>query len=413
MYKAYVAKAGFDVRKGSTKLNNKSRVLTHQSMLCSREGFPQSVYVDTTDSKKNKAQRNSNIKRKGCPTFAKFKRVGNSEVFELYKFEERHNHDLVTEDYKRFLRSNRQLDNAAQEFIEKMGMVKIGPMKAYTIMQELRGSNNVGGIVVDYKNQSRKVNCFIEKDDAQMADEVAKANYREFGDVYHIVFAPFTGIDNHRKSVISAVGLLSSETIESYLWLLKTFLKTFGKQPTVVLTDEDAPMKIAIDRIFIDSRHRLCMWHITQKLPSKVCAEVSNDMKFKKRFNKLIWNSRIDASEFDNRWRSFIEDYKLQEVSWFSKMFDMRESWIPAYFRDMSLSGLMRTTSRNQVLNALVHCSFSMVYCVDEASSSSSSSLLYDPLSHQVLSFVEESESILSKDADKLKEFLSSLKKQS
>ena len=75
-------------------------------------------------------------------------------------------------------------------------------------------------------------------------------------------------------------------------------------------------------------------------------------MKFKKRFNKLIWNSRIDASEFDNRWRSFIEDYKLQEVSWFSKMFDMRESWIPAYFRDMSLSGLMRTTSRSESMNS-------------------------------------------------------------
>nr|KAJ0215469.1 hypothetical protein LSAT_V11C300147800 [Lactuca sativa] len=389
MYRAYAAKVGFDVRKGSTKIHTKSRVLTHRSMLCNREGFPQTVYVDTTDSKNNKPPRNSNIKRKGYPAFAKFRRVGNSNVFELYKFEERHNHDLVAKDYRHFLR------------------VKIGPMKAYKIMQELNGANNVGGTVVDYKNQSRKVNCFIEKDDAQMvvdkylhrmkdaptltfeficekgklvslfwADEAAKANYREFGDVvsfdatfrtnkYHMVFVHFTTIDNHRKSVTFAIGLLSSETTESYVWLLKTFLKTFGKQPTVVLTDEDAAMKIAIERILSDSRHRLCMWHITQKLPSKVCAELADDMKFKKRFNKLIWNSRIDASEFNIRWRSFIEDYKLQEISWFSKMFHMRESWIPAYFRDMPLSGLTRTTSRSESIysafNKISHWGNSLV----------------------------------------------------
>ncbi|CAI9266395.1 unnamed protein product [Lactuca saligna] len=156
MYRAYAAKDGFDVRKGSTKIHTKSCVLTHRSMMCNREGFPQTVYVDTTDLKNNKPHRNSNIKRKRCPTFAKFRRVGNSDVFELYKFEERHNHDLVAKDYRHFLRSNRQLDNTAQEFIEKMARVKIGPMKAYKIMQELKGANNVGGTVDDYKNQSRK-----------------------------------------------------------------------------------------------------------------------------------------------------------------------------------------------------------------------------------------------------------------
>ncbi|XP_052626864.1 protein FAR1-RELATED SEQUENCE 3-like [Lactuca sativa] len=253
----------------------------------------------------------------------------------------------------------KQLDNVAQEFIEKMGRVMIGPMKAYRIMQEFRGSNNVEedpSLTFEFIcDKGKLVSLF-------WADEAVKVNYREFGDVvsfdatfrttkYRMVFVPFTGIDNHRKSVTFAIGILHSETIESYLWLLKTFLKTFGKQPTVVQIDEDAAMKIAIERIFPYSRHRLCIWHITQKLSSKVCAELSNDMKFKKCFNKLIWNSRIDASEFDIRWRSFIEDYKLQEVSWFSKMFDIRESWIPTYFRDMPLSGLMRTTSRSESMN--------------------------------------------------------------
>jgi hypothetical protein len=87
---------------------------------------------------------------------------------------------------------------------------------------------------------------------------------------YNMMFVPFTGIDNHKKSVSIGAGLLMDETTDSYTWLLKAFLKTFGGQPRMVVTDQDAAMKKAIALVFPESRHRLCMWHITQKLPLKV-----------------------------------------------------------------------------------------------------------------------------------------------
>lgn len=85
-----------------------------------------------------------------------------------------------------------------------------------------------------------------------------------------MVFVPFTGIDNHRKCVTIGAGLIRKENTESYIWLLKSFLKAFGKQPTIIVTDQDPAMKIAVAAVFNDSRHRLCMWHITNKLPAKV-----------------------------------------------------------------------------------------------------------------------------------------------
>ena len=84
------------------------------------------------------------------------------------------------------------------------------------------------------------------------------------------MFVPFTGIDNHKKTVSIGAGMLRDETTDSYVWLLKAFLDTFGSQPKMVVTDQDAAMKMAIALIFTESRHRLCMWHITQKLPMKV-----------------------------------------------------------------------------------------------------------------------------------------------
>ena len=85
-----------------------------------------------------------------------------------------------------------------------------------------------------------------------------------------MVFVPFTGIDNHKKCVTFGAGLLSKEDGVSYEWLLRAFLKAFRKQPQLVLSDQDPALKKAIDKVFPLAHHRLCMWHITKKLPNKV-----------------------------------------------------------------------------------------------------------------------------------------------
>lgn len=86
-----------------------------------------------------------------------------------------------------------------------------------------------------------------------------------------MVFVPFTGIDNHNNCVTFGAALLSSETKEYYIWLLECFQRAFVRAPKVIVTDQDASMKVAIETVFPLSRHRLCMWHIMQKLTSKVC----------------------------------------------------------------------------------------------------------------------------------------------
>lgn len=85
-----------------------------------------------------------------------------------------------------------------------------------------------------------------------------------------MVFVPFTGIDHHNKCVTLGAGMLKRETYESYKWLLKSYLKASGKQPGIVVTDQDPAMKKAIETMFTESRHRLCMWHITRKFEGKV-----------------------------------------------------------------------------------------------------------------------------------------------
>jgi zinc finger SWIM domain-containing protein 3 len=86
-----------------------------------------------------------------------------------------------------------------------------------------------------------------------------------------MIFVPFTGVDHHKLCVTFGAGLLYNESVDSYKWLLTAFLTAHdGKQPTLTLTDQDASMKQAVTIVLHESIHRLCMWHITKKLPSKV-----------------------------------------------------------------------------------------------------------------------------------------------
>jgi zinc finger SWIM domain-containing protein 3 len=47
-----------------------------------------------------------------------------------------------------------------------------------------------------------------------------------------------------------------------------------------------------------------------------------------------------------------ISEFGLQDNAWFAKRYDLRQSWIPAYFRDVFLGEILRTTSRSESANS-------------------------------------------------------------
>ncbi|XP_076928178.1 protein FAR1-RELATED SEQUENCE 5-like [Bidens hawaiensis] len=166
-----------------------------------------------------------------------------------------------------------------------------------------------------------------------------------------MVFVPFTGIDNHFRNVNLGADLIAKETIESYTWLLTCFLKAFVRQPKFVVTDQDPAMKQAIESIFTESGHRLCMWHIMKKVADTVGPTLCNNEDFKRRICNIVWTDSIEPDEFEMTWHEIVNEFGLIDNSWISTMFGLRSMWIPAYYRDEPLSGLMRTTSRFESKN--------------------------------------------------------------
>lgn len=71
-----------------------------------------------------------------------------------------------------------------------------------------------------------------------------------------------------------------------------------------------------------------------------------SDDNFLHLFMACVWGSETPV-EFETKWSSINSDFGLQ-----NNKYEMRQSWIPAYFVDFSLGGILRTTSRSESENA-------------------------------------------------------------
>ncbi|KAJ0486950.1 putative transcription factor FAR family [Helianthus annuus] len=397
MYNTYATQSGFSTRIGTSKNkkyhdNPNTKISTHRYILCSREGQPRVTESDPNAPSKNaptiydkskKQHRRSRFTVSGCRARIKVRFDRATEQYKIYGFIATHNHCMIGSDHANMLKQNRILGFEEQQFIHKVSLNKIGPTVAHNIQASLKGGpQNVRGTTEDFKNCSRDIRAFIGERDADIllhtmrsrvtnlndfyfdcvivdnelrsffwADFVSLRNYEAFGDIQND-FCAITGVDHHKKCVIFGAGMLYDETIESYTWLLNTFLAAHKKQPIFVLTDQDASMKQAVSTVFTNSIHRLCMWHIMRKLPSKISNDILDNTTLRSSIHKLVWNLFITPQTFEERWHVLMDEYHLDNHPWLCEMFAIRHEWVPCYFREIPMCCLMKTTSRCESSNA-------------------------------------------------------------
>ncbi|XP_022032045.1 protein FAR1-RELATED SEQUENCE 5-like [Helianthus annuus] len=355
MYEHYAERAGFSTRLGTSKKDKAKGIIKLRYILCSRANKPKDQEAGNSSSPK----RCRSIKATDCKACVKIRRVKKSTDYVVYKFIEQHNHGLTSPENLDLSRKKRKLDFAAKQLIADCRNANIGPTKAHNIYVVLKGGHqNVRGTSTEFKNFGRDIREFIGDRDAQMVvdkfnervenkqnytfnthivekelqlmfwcDGVSKINYHAFGDVvafdvtYDMIFVPFTGVDHHKKCTIFGAGLIHNETVESYSWLLQKFLEVHdGKQPLMILTDQDCAMKQAVNIVFDKFVHRLCMWHITNKIPAKIKGSDETNAELKKQIHKLVWNVYIEPHRFEKRWNLLMTEYGLEDHAWMNEI---------------------------------------------------------------------------------------------
>ena len=98
----------------------------------------------------------------------------------------------------------------------------------------------------------------------------------------------------------------------------------------------------------------LFMSNISNQISSPFLMQFASLVKnpeFKKRFHGLVWNSRISKQQFEDGWNLILKEFNLEKDEWMTGIYNIRDSWIPAFFRDVPMAGLMRTTSLTESQN--------------------------------------------------------------
>ncbi|XP_028086514.1 protein FAR1-RELATED SEQUENCE 5-like [Camellia sinensis] len=233
--------------------------------------------------------------------------------------------------------------------------VKTSQIMDYMVNQS--GSyENVGFIRTDVHNHIQaERRAEVEDGDAQ--DSKSRADYAKFGDVlifdstyrtnaYKKRFVMLAGVTCHFRTTIFACVLLANETIETYTWVLETFMEAMGnKAPVSVLTDGDKSMREAIRRVFPDARHRLCNWHLGKNAVSNV--HISG---FAHAFKQCM-DMETDETKFEHGWTTMVEEFGLQTNSWVLETYEKRHMWAEAYMRGHFFAG-MKSTQRSECMNA-------------------------------------------------------------
>ncbi|CAH9092994.1 unnamed protein product, partial [Cuscuta epithymum] len=127
---------------------------------------------------------------------------------------------------------------------------------------------------------------------------------------------------------------MNKENCESYVWILKAFLEAKpGPPPNVIITDQDPALAKAINFVLPNIYHRYCMWHIIRKIPEKVGGVINSLDGFNRIYGIIKYSET--PYEFEAEWKKLVNEVGLEENEWISYMFQVRDHWVPAYFKNV------------------------------------------------------------------------------
>ncbi|XP_074297548.1 protein FAR1-RELATED SEQUENCE 5-like [Silene latifolia] len=318
-YKEYCTICGSTPRLATTKgikANELPNSFALRNVVCNRQGAMESrkrMRTDTdtdTETTENDAQsdvtdisRVRPITRIDCRTLVQFKYQENG-TYIITRFDETHHHPLASPASTIFLKGNQKMTEVQNNLSQRNIKTYVGNFDAQMFVENLIGKKDTcSSFYFDFIVEENK--CLAE---VFCADPICIKNYMLFGEVlladatyrtnkYDMLFVPITGVDHHKRCITFGAELIGDESIECYRWLFKTFLEAMGG------------------------------------------------------LNRCVWNNQLEPDEFEEQWGKIMTDYQLVEHEWFSDLYNIRKQWIPAYFKDVSISGFMRVTSRSESEN--------------------------------------------------------------
>ncbi|KAG7991032.1 hypothetical protein I3843_02G055200 [Carya illinoinensis] len=292
-YKMYARRTGFAMRTNHTRLSKDDRKLILVEYVCSREGFRCESRKQIERKIPEPAETKIGYKATMCIK-------NDCEKWTVCKFVCEHNHELLTPKSTSLLRGHRGITRIQKKLILILNESGVPTRKIVLVLnKESGGDFNIGCIEGDAQ---MLYTYFLDR---------SRVAYQYFGDVvtfdatyltniYKMPFVLFSGINHHHQKIMFGCALLVNKIAESYIWLLRTWQEVMlGRAPSTIITDDDKAMAKTIGVVLPNTTHRLCLWHILQKISEHLAH---------------IYNNLLDND-------------------WLQNLYNRRDKWVPAYLR--------------------------------------------------------------------------------
>ncbi|XP_026398732.1 protein FAR1-RELATED SEQUENCE 5-like [Papaver somniferum] len=345
-YNIYARKVGFSVRIQRTN-RNRTEKIRRQLLVCNCEGS----YRKVRTPKKKRAER-----RFGCKAMFEIK-LCDGDKYEKFSYMREES------GCARNLNFTRIDSNNFIHRIKRLEFFKKGDAQC----------------LLDYFKKKKQENkhffyCFRTNEDGEtrgvfFCDAQSRRDYALFGDAvcfdttfrtknYNMLCAPIVGINNHGQTTLFGCGLIDGESTDAVVWLFNTFMEAMeGKRPVSIFSDQAPGILKAVEEVFPDSHHGLCLWHISQNAAKHLGKTFSEYKSFASDFKSCIYDPET-IDEFEKNWKKMLEDYKLTNNEWLQGIYDLREKWAQVYSHSYFCAGIT-TTQRSESINKFLKSYFS------------------------------------------------------
>ncbi|XP_074346426.1 protein FAR1-RELATED SEQUENCE 5-like [Apium graveolens] len=400
--RAYALKNGFAIKIQNTQ-RRVDKTIYARTYVCNLAGEnrdkepveDEEVLIGSVGSEKKKRRRDK-LPRSGCKFRIYVINRRNTRHWEIKSLELNHNHNVVSPSKINLIKRERHVTATQKNLIKSLHVSGIAPRQQMNIFGKIHGGEEQVGfhtqhlrnVVRDFRKDNLGVNdaqagldllhrleeesgriffirALIDKEGRLKCllwvDPRSLLAYKNFGDVvafdttyrtnrYAMPFVPFTGVNHHYQSVLFGFALMRDELKTTFEWVLGTWLEVVeGKAPLAIITDQDQAMAGAIQSQLPNTTHLLCSWHISNKFPEKLSTYYAKE-EFKGDFNNCIYHS-LTEEIFEDRWKTLILKYKLEDNTWLQGLYKLKHKWIDAYTRNIFSAG-QKTTSRSEGMNA-------------------------------------------------------------
>ncbi|XP_020252201.1 protein FAR1-RELATED SEQUENCE 5-like [Asparagus officinalis] len=150
-----------------------------------------------------------------------------------------------------------------------------------------------------------------------------------------------------------ALEVDSDEQEETFVWLFQEWLNCMhGIEPGAIITDQDRAMCNAIHKVFPNTRHRYCYWHLQRHIADHL--HTLNSV-YGEEFQKYwdLWCNSGNIENFNLHWLEMKEKFKIieEEDGWLQTMYMYRDHWVSCFLKGIFFAG-MRSTQRSESINS-------------------------------------------------------------